>query len=420
MPPRDESLLGGEAQAVEQRGVGIFSPGPAWQELAEVLARRGASDLVDLFVERRLDVVWRSGEGGWQQTVLQDGAAVRYHNRLTSSDGGERVVLADLLGMSPRELPALDLPSFPDPPDLGSALPTRRDWLKSVRYVWRWCAVVRPREATFPRKPALLDLGLLDGSHEVLVWPCEVIQPPRPVAVGELGSVRPGPLRVLLAPAAAAVLLHELLGHPLESDLRRRTVSWASHIGDRVCPLGLTVVDDPTAVDLPGSFDRDDEGTPSRPRVLVQDGVLVGTLGSLTEPGSGDLPAGNARRATVHTPPRPRISNLLSSVPASTAELSRHDTDVEVRSVSSGSLDPRTGVVVLHVREAVALRKGQIIRAVHPFVLAGAGAAVCSGLLASSGLGEACFEPGWCGKEGEVVPTGSRAPWLLLEGLHAL
>jgi hypothetical protein len=91
-----------------------------------------------------------------------------------------------------------------------------------------------------------------------------------------------------------------------------------------------------------------------------------------------------------------------------------------VTAVSSGTLDPRSGTVVLRVRESYALRRGVAVRRLAPFTIAGAGTAVCAGLLAAAGPSVTTLEPGWCGKEGEVVPTGSRAPWLLVEGLQAL
>jgi hypothetical protein len=44
--------------------------------------------------------------------------------------------------------------------------------------------------------------------------------------------------------------------------------------------------------------------------------------------------------------------------------------------------------------------------------------AVTGGLLAAAEPSDRGAEPGWCAKDGEVVPTGGFAPWLLLEGLE--
>jgi TldD protein len=227
-------------------------------------------------------------------------------------------------------------------------------------------------------------------------------------------------VRALLSPQAAATLLHELLGHPLEGDLLLAGASpWRGRQGERILSLPLDLQDDPTRTDLPGAFETDDEGHPAAARYLLREGVLTGALATGAFAAALGVAPGNARRATPHTLPRPRVSNLVARCPGALVAPPRDDAEVEIEAISSGTIEPRAGVVVLQVRVAHTLRHGRRVRGLAPFTLLGRLPAVAGGLLAAAAPGAVSAEPGWCGKEGEVVPTGSDTPWLLVEGLEA-
>lgn len=393
----------------------------AWQGLAASLA--GLSELVDLFVERRAERLWRLAGGAVTavETSLSEGAACRWRDgRLTSCDGLERPRLAALLGLATRELPSVplaepgDLPTREElglPPDAG---------LTAVRWLWRSAGVAGGGVGVPIRRPVLLDLAWADGRRTVRPWPLDPAWPPPAHAPTRLGPVAAGPLRALFSPQAAATLLHELLGHPLEGDLLLAGASpWRGRQGERILSLPLDLQDDPTRTDLPGAFDTDDEGHPAAARHLVRDGVLTGALAAEAFAGALGVAPGNARRATLHTLPRPRVSNLVARCPDALADPPRGEAEVEIEAISSGTLEPRAGLVVLQVRVAHTLRHGRRVRGLAPFTLLGRLPAVAGGLLAAAEPCRPSAEPGWCGKEGEVVPTGSEAPWLLVEGLEA-
>jgi predicted Zn-dependent protease len=169
---------------------------------------------------------------------------------------------------------------------------------------------------------------------------------------------------------------------------------------------------------LPGAFSADDEGEPAQPRQLLADGVLVGALADRESAAALGVPTGNARRASVHGRPRPRMSNLVAHAADPLPHPPRHEAAIEVATLTSGTLEPASGAILLHVRTAFALRRGERHRALAPFTLVGSLAAVRSGLLAAAEPILPVAEPGWCAKDGEIVPTGAVAPWLLLSGLE--
>ena len=378
---------------------------------------------VDLYTARTAEVWWRiaGGRVHARRELLREGAAVRLDGTFASSDGLDRLVLAELLGVPARTLPAFDLQPFPRPPVIASVVEAfGGDAAAELHWRGGWSALIAGGTAVALRRPELLEVALPDGQRFLYTWPlAEGWQQPAPAPEGGAG-VRAGRHVTALAPAAAAVLFHELLAHPLEGDLLQRGASpLVGRQGERLFALPLDVDDDPQARHLPGSFAIDDEGVAAHRRPLVRGGVLVGMLCDRAAAAARGGTAGSARRAGVHSPPRPRVSNLVVRAAAGAADELRGAASIEIASLAGGTVEPRTGMVSLAVRSAWALRRGRRVHPLAPFALAGTVAAVLAGVKALAGPGEATAEPGWCSKDGEVVPTGAVAPWVLLAGMEA-
>ena len=90
----------------------------------------------------------------------------------------------------------------------------------------------------------------------------------------------------LLSGRAAAVFFHEVLGHRMEGHRQRdeeEGQTFTKKVGQEVLPKFLSVVDDPTVGEvngtkLAGTYEFDNEGTPSERVVVIQDGVLKNFL----------------------------------------------------------------------------------------------------------------------------------------------
>ena len=388
--------------------------------LAVAIHRLRLRDLVDLFVERVAMASWtvRRGEVVEHAVVLREGAAVRRDGHLVSADGLDRPVLASLLDIPARALPATPWPAFVPPPAQETFLPLVGGAGLTVRWWWTWASVFRDGAVTEIRRPQLIEVETADGQRRLSTWPASdgAILAPSPAPHN---APRPGRVTTLLAPAAATVFVHELLGHPLESDaLLAGGSPWAGSFGEQLLPLPLDLDDDPTRDDLPGGFSADDEGVPAAPRALLRGGELVGVLSDRAGGAAFGAGGGNARRASCHLPPRPRMSNLILSAPDGAPLPPRSAARLEVVRFAAGTLEPRFGLLLLAVREAWELRRGERHRPVGGFTLVADARAARDGLLAAGGVGEASAEPGWCGKDGDVVPTGGSAPWLLVDGLE--
>lgn len=389
------------------------------QALAESVARSHVPGLVDLYLERVSEVSWRleDGQVRGHRALLREGAAVRRAGSLVSSDGLERAVLADLLLVPARSIAPFSLSPLAAPPAASSVVETFPAFTGVVRWRASLGTVVRTGRAVELRRPPLVEVELPDGQRRLGCWPPPPsFASPEP-ASEEHGSPRPGRATVLLAPAASAVFIHELFGHPLEADLLLRGASpWSGRLGATVVALELDVDDDPTHAGAPGSFSADDEGSPAARRVLLRGGRIEGALVDREHAPALSLPAGNARRSSVHAYPRPRVSNLVVRARDDGLASLRAAAKLEVTSLFAGTIEPRSGLVMLSVRRAFSVRRGERQRALDGFTLVGTVASVCDGLRGAAGAAELSAEPGWCGKNGETVPTGAVTPWLLVAG----
>lgn len=132
-------------------------------------------------------------------------------------------------------------------------------------------------------------------------------------AVARLGACRPvaGRQPVILDREVVADFL-SLLGTTLSADavLKGRSL-WAGKLGAAVAAGTVTVVDDPTLPGAAGSAPCDDEGQPTRRKLLIDAGVLKGYLHSLeTAHRMGADPTGNGFRGSFESLPLPRAGNL--------------------------------------------------------------------------------------------------------------
>ncbi len=134
----------------------------------------------------------------------------------------------------------------------------------------------------------------------------------RAVALLAAPRVRGGTYPVVLDSKLAGVFVHEAFGHLSEADTGYETPQARERmtLGRRVGGPDLTIGDDGSAAALRGTLPFDDEGTPTRNTVLVQNGVLVGRLHSReTAARMGEAATGNARALSFRHPPIVRMTN---------------------------------------------------------------------------------------------------------------
>jgi TldD protein len=230
-----------------------------------------------------------------------------------------------------------------------------------------------------------------------------------------------GEMPVVLGPGWPGVLLHEAVGHGLEGDFNRKgTSAFAGRIGQRVAAPGVTVVDDGAIGSRRGSLTIDDEGTPTRRNILIEDGILKGYIQDrLNARLMGVEPTGNGRRESFAHAPMPRMTNtfMLAGNDNPGALVERVKEGIYAKSFGGGQVDITSGKFVFSCTEAYRIRNGRIAEPIKGATLIGDGPTVLTKIKGIGNDLELDEGVGICGKGGQSIPAGVGQPTLLIEGL---
>ena len=234
-------------------------------------------------------------------------------------------------------------------------------------------------------------------------------------------SAPAGPMPVVLGPGWPGVLLHEAVGHGLEGDFNRKGSSaFSGRIGEQVASPLCTVVDDGTLPNRRGSLNVDDEGTPTRQTVLIENGILKGYMqDKLNASLMGQASTGNGRRESYAHLPMPRMTNTYMMA-------GEHDPQEIIASVDKGlyavnfgggQVDITSGKFVFSACEAFLIEKGKVTRPVKGATLIGNGPDVLTRVSMVGNDLELDRGVGVCGKEGQSVPVGVGQPTLKIDSI---
>lgn len=224
----------------------------------------------------------------------------------------------------------------------------------------------------------------------------------------------------VLAPAATAVLLHEVVSHALETDTLALSGRVEAAVGVQLGSESLDVLDDPG--DAPRSVRRqtDDEGTRVTRRWLLRRGVVEQPLADLAAAfGSSVLTPGAGRRASRFLSPAPRSTHLKLMPGESAPEdlLAESEGGLFCPQVAKGTLDPLSGRFTLYLPYARKIGSDGLGEMVGPCRMH----ASVSELLAavtSVGCDLQRAGAGWCAKGGLKMPVWATAPSLRVEGIR--
>jgi len=230
-----------------------------------------------------------------------------------------------------------------------------------------------------------------------------------------------GTMPVVLGAGWPGILLHEAVGHGLEGDFNRKgTSAFTGRVGEAVATSLCTIVDDGTLPNRRGSLAVDDEGTPGRYNVLVEDGVLKGYMqDKMNARLMGVAPTGNGRRESFAHIPMPRMTNTyMLPGPHDPQEIIRSvDKGLYAPNFGGGQVDITSGKFVFSANEAYLIEKDRVTTPVKGAMLIGDGpealrriSMLGNDLALDAGVGT-------CGKDGQSVPVGVGQPSMLIDEL---
>jgi len=222
-----------------------------------------------------------------------------------------------------------------------------------------------------------------------------------------------GEFPVVIEKGWGGVLFHEAVGHGLEGDTVAEGSSYyAGRLGETVASPLVTLVDDGTLKNARGSFNFDDEGTPSQYTVLIEKGRLIGFMTHIMSAKKLGLKrTGNGRRESYRYPPLVRMRNtyILPGDAAPEDVLKSTKKGVYCREFTGGAVDSTSGNFTFTVREGWWIENGKLTYPLKGVTIIGNGPEALKRI--DMVARDFDYGPGTCGK-GQWVPVTTGEPTL--------
>lgn len=186
-----------------------------------------------------------------------------------------------------------------------------------------------------------------------------------------------GRMPVVIANGFGGLFFHEACGHTLEAPLIAKGCSEFSYeLGEKVASDKVTLIDDGSIKGQWGSLRVDDEGTPTKKNILIENGVLKGFLvDKFNGRKLGMMPTGSARRESYRYAPTARMTNTYIAPGQDKLDhmIKSIDKGLFVKSINAGSVNSITGEFNFNTSETYLIEKGEILAPVRGATLIGTG-----------------------------------------------
>jgi TldD protein len=186
-----------------------------------------------------------------------------------------------------------------------------------------------------------------------------------------------GEMPVVMAAGSSGILLHEAVGHAFEADFVRKNMSiFSDKMGKRICPKGITVIDDGTIPGNRGSLNVDDEGVPGQKTYMVTDGILTSFLHDRISARFFQVePTGNGRRESFrHMPlPRMRTTYMENGTDPEKELIASVKKGLYVDSFSNGQVQIGAGDFTFYVKSGYLIENGKLTRPIKDTNIIGNG-----------------------------------------------
>ena len=237
--------------------------------------------------------------------------------------------------------------------------------------------------------------------------------------LSRLGS---GTLPVIFTHGTAAVMAHELIGHPVEAQVWAEKLSpYSRSLHAAIAAECLSMDDDPTRPHLIGYMNCDDEGFETRCLPIIREGKLVNILGDYLHSKLLPCKPGSGRCADYSHFPTARMSNTVI-LPGPESVDAAHVTSrkrLDVVRLQGGRFSP-DGTITLTVRLGILWEGRQPIGRVENAVLSGHLGDLLKKITAVGDTTRPCWSFGLCGRSGQALPVGAEAPDLFIEEMEVL
>ena len=239
------------------------------------------------------------------------------------------------------------------------------------------------------------------------------------VTMLKAGFCPSGKMPVIIDNGFGGVILHEACVHGLEAtSVAKKSSVFSDKLGLKIASGIVTAVDDGTMPNQWGSLNIDDEGTPTRRNVLIENGVLKSFLvDRLNGLKMGMASTGSARRESYRFAPTSRMTNTFIINGKDNQKDIFADTEygLYAKKMGGGSVSPATGEFNFAVTEGYIVRNGKIAEPVRGATLIGKGHEILLNIdKISDNFSQ---DQGMCGSESGSVPTNVGQPMIRVKEL---
>ena len=221
-----------------------------------------------------------------------------------------------------------------------------------------------------------------------------------------------GTFPVVIDGGFGGVIFHEACGHSLEAtSVSKGNSVFCGKLGQKIAADCVSAVDDGTMEGEWGTLHIDDEGTPTRRNLLIENGILKGyMIDRLGARRMGMPVTGSSRRQDYTYAPTSRMTNTFICAGHDDPEemIRTMGTGLYAAAMGGGSVNPLTGEFNFAVREGYWVKDGKIFCPVRGATLVGSGAQI---LMNIDRVGpEMWMAPGMCGSVSGSIPTNVGQP----------
>lgn len=221
-----------------------------------------------------------------------------------------------------------------------------------------------------------------------------------------------GKMPVIIDNGFGGVIFHEACGHGLEAtSVAKGNSVFAGKIGQMIASPVVSAVDDGTIPNEWGTLNIDDEGTPTRRNLLIENGILKGyMIDKLNGRRMGMKSTGSGRRESYKYAPTSRMTNTFILNGKSTLDemISSVENGIYAKYMGGGSVNPATGNFNFAVMEGYLIKNGKITTPVRGATLIGTGSEVLKKIeMVGNNL---AYGQGLCGSISGSIPTNVGQP----------
>jgi TldD protein len=210
------------------------------------------------------------------------------------------------------------------------------------------------------------------------------------------------------------VIFHEACGHALEATAVAKGNSvFAGKLGQKIASEKVTAIDDGTMPNLWVSLNIDDDGIPTKRKILIENGILKGyMIDKLNGRRMNMEPTGSGRRQSYKYAPTSRMTNtfIAPGEDSNEAIIASIDNGLYAKKMGGGSVNPVTGEFNFAVAEGYLVKNGKVDKPVRGATLIGKGDEV---LMNIDMVGKDMQQgQGMCGSSSGSIPTNVGQPMI--------